>query len=337
MTFDVMPSFQILLRNFYTVPIGFLGNLKNQTIILFTHLFLYTLFPLINFPYSFFLFLFFNKIMTTEFPEFQEMSFSCSKLGCLLLHCNNTNDIHHFNPFFMMPTNMRVQLNLSKLVPVDNDDALKQNAMWNMVNCYDPMDSPVLGSFSGVLASFQEGTSNVSTNLLPVYGLMDGLNLVAIPADKATIGNALKWLCGDDVSIDERSSLQELCSQFLHHLNEMDIPNGSVDRLTEFIQRRTWDENHLWGGTMAEFWKMVTAAEDEREKWRILRVFIDSNMSWQTRLAFFAIDALHRGAVANMAFNGLYIPGSDLKLQEAITAYVRSWYLLMKLTPIYLS
>ena len=105
---------------------------------------------------------------TTESLEFQEMSFCCSKLGCLLLHCNNTNDLHHFNPFLMMPINMRVQLNLSKLVPVDTDDALDQNALWKMVNCYDPMHSPVSGIFSGVLASFQEGGSSVNTNLSPV-------------------------------------------------------------------------------------------------------------------------------------------------------------------------
>jgi hypothetical protein len=223
----------------------------------------------------------------------------------------------------MMPINMRVQLNLSKLVPVDTDDALDQNALWKMVNCYDPMHSPVSGIFSGVLASFQEGGSSVNTNLSPVYGSMDGLNLVAIPADRATIGNALKWLGGDDVIIDETSSVQELCIKFLHLLNEMDIPNGSIDRLTDFIRRRTWDETRLWGGSMAEFWEIVTSTEDEKEKWRILRVFIDSNMSWQTRVAFFAIDALHRAAVGNMAFNGLYIPGSDLKLREAVTAYVK--------------
>jgi hypothetical protein len=113
---------------------------------------------------------------TTESLEFQEMSFCCSKLGCLLLHCNNVNDLHHFNPFLMMPINMRVKLNLSKLVPVDTDDALDQNALWKMVNCYDPMHSPLSGIFSGVLASFQEGGSSVNTNLSPVYGSMDGLN-----------------------------------------------------------------------------------------------------------------------------------------------------------------
>jgi hypothetical protein len=223
----------------------------------------------------------------------------------------------------MMPINMRVQLNLSKLVPVDTDDALDQNALWKMVNCYDPMHSPLSGTFSGVLASFQVGGSSVNTNLSPVYGSLDGLNLVAIPADRATIGNALKWLGGDDVIIDESSSIQELCIKFLHLLNEMDIPNGSIDHLTDFIRRRTWDETRLWGGSMAEFWELVTSTEDEKEKWRILRVFIDSNMSWQTRVAFFAIDALHRAAVGNMAFNGLYIPGSDLKLREAVAAYVK--------------
>jgi len=46
-------------------------------------------------------------------------------------------------------------------------------------------------------------------------------------------------------------------------------------------------------------------------------------MFWQTRVVFFVIDALHREAVGNMAFNGLYIPGSDRKLQEAVTAYVK--------------
>jgi hypothetical protein len=225
-------------------------------------------------------------MMMTELLEFQEMSFCCSKLGCLLLHCNNTNDIHHFNPFLMMPINMRVHLNLSKLVPVDTDDALDQNALWKMVNCYEPMHSPVSGIFSGVLASFQEGGSSVTTNLSPVYGSMDGLNLVAIPADRATIGSALKWLGGDDVLIDESSSVQELCIKFLHLLNEMDIPNGSVDHLTDFIWCRTWDENRFCGGTMAEFWEIVMSTEDEKEKWRILRVFINSNMSWQTRVAF---------------------------------------------------
>jgi hypothetical protein len=66
----------------------------------------------------------------------------------------------------------------------------------------------------------------------------------------------------------------------------MDIPNGSVDHLTDFIWCRTWDENRFCGGTMAEFWEIVMSTEDEKEKWRILRVFINSNMSWQTRVAF---------------------------------------------------
>jgi hypothetical protein len=50
----------------------------------------------------------------------------------------------------------------------------------------------------------------------------------------------------------------------------------------------------------------------------------------------FAIDALHRAAVGNMAFNGLYIPGSDLKLEKLSLPMLRSWCLLMKATHIYL-
>ena len=152
---------------------------------------------------------------------------------------------------------------------------------------------------------------------------MEGLNLLAVPADPASIQNMFKWLCGDEVSINKPSLTQELGAKFLNHLNKMGIPNGTVDHLTDFIQSRTWDESHVWGGTMAEFWKIVKATEDEREKWSILCVFIDSNMSWQSRLSFFSIDAFHRGGAGNIAFNDSHLPGSEKKSQEAVSEYAK--------------
>ena len=266
-------------------------------------------------------------------PRFQTKIFPASKLGCLLLHSNKTTSVHEFNPFYMIPVNMRVCLNVAKLQPVDNDEA-DSNLLWTMVTCYDPVNSPVSGTFKGVIASFQEVNSGETppTLLTEVFGCNEDvrcgedINVKAVPADPAILRKALEWMRGHEDSSDGALSATQLVTKFFSLLQELDIPNASVEYLKSFIQSRTWEETHLWGGTMKEFWELVDGIQDEMEKWRILRVFINSNLAWCTRLVFFPVDSLHRTATADMAFNGLVLPGSESKLRERVSSYVKDLF-----------
>ena len=266
-------------------------------------------------------------------PRFQTKIFPASKLGCLLLHSNKTTSVDEFNPFYMIPVNMRVCLNVAKLLPVDDDEA-DNNLLWSMVTCYDPVNSPVSGTFNGVIASFQEVNSgeNSPTLLTEVFGrnedvsCKEDINVKAVPADPAILKKALEWMRGHEDSSDGALSATELVTKFFSLLQELDIPNASVDYLITFIQSRTWEETHLWGGTMKEFWELVDGIQDDMEKWRILRIFINSNLAWCTRLVFFPVDSLHRTATADMAFNGLVLPGSESKLRERVSLYVKDLF-----------
>ena len=256
--------------------------------------------------------------------KFESVSFPVSKLGCLLLHSNDTDSVTEFNPFWMMQVNLRVRLNVSKLMPVENDEA-DNNVLLRMVNCSNLANSPIAGLYYGVFTSFAECMEGdvPPTYLKAVYGYNDKSNLKAVPADIPTLKKGLAWMRGQEDPSDGSLSAKELVASFLSLLQNSLVPNASVESLTEFIKSRSWDEKHLWGGTMEEFWTMVERTQDEREKWRILRLFINSNMAWQTRLVFFPVDSLHRTATSDMAFNGLVLPGSDIKLRERVSTFVR--------------
>lgn len=263
--------------------------------------------------------------MTTKF-------FLGSKLGCLLLHCNYLHyqrDIRQFNPFLMIQVNLRKKLIREKLAGFSTREQKDQNTLWKMVTAFDSNFSPITASGCyGILASFREGdTSNQNSmaKLTPVYDDTDdtdGLSLYATSPDRQTVVNALKWL-DPQATILPEASLEELSDQFLSCLNDSPVPNGTVESMTEFINSRTWDERHLWGGTMEEFWNMVESIEHSTEKWRILRLFITYNIAWQTKLILFPCDALHRLATSDMSFNGVCLPSSHADLQKAVTDYAK--------------
>jgi hypothetical protein len=253
-------------------------------------------------------------------------NFLASKLGCLLLHCNNpnsSNDINHFNPFMMMPINMRVELEKERFVLFDTNEHKQKNILWNMVNCTDPIHSPLEGVYKGSLASFQVADQgNRMAKLSSVHGTLEALNVYAIPPDSEAVLKALKWL-DPHASVSPGATLYELVDQFIKSLHDSHVPNGTVDQLIEFIRSRTWDEKRLWGGTVAGFLARIEGIDDQVEKWRLLRFFITCNMAWQTKLIYIPSDALHREAGSIMAFNGVYLPGTNLELQKHVTNYVQ--------------
>ena len=218
---------------------------------------------------------------------------------------------------------MRVELNASKLVPCGSDKEKNHNVLWNTVNCNNVMNSPLSGVYYGVLASFQKDGGYATAKLSPVYGSYEGSPLFGIPPDHATILRALNWL-DPNAAVSPESTLSELGEQFLSCLNNSPIPNGTVGTLTDFIQSRSWDETNLWGGTMTDFWNLIESTEEEKEKWRILRLFITCNFAWQTKLIYFPSDALHREATSALAFNGLYLPQSNEELKNAVTNFSKN-------------
>ena len=219
---------------------------------------------------------------------------------------------------------MRKKLLREKLIPCSSKAEKDLNVLWKMVNADDSDLSPITASGCyGVLASFREGdTTNDIAKLMSVHGEEGGLTLYATAADREALVKGLKWL-DPQATILPEASVAELSDQFLSCLNDSPIPNGSVESMTEFIKSRTWDEKHLWGGTMEEFWKMLDCIVDQAERWRILRQFITYNMAWQTKLIWYPCDALHRVATYVMSFNGVCLPDSPEELQEAVTAYAK--------------
>lgn len=141
-----------------------------------------------------------------------------------------------------------------------------------MVTCYDPVNFAILGIFQGVIASFQEVNSGETspTHLTTVYGCSEDINVKAVPADPVILQKVFAWMRGQEDSSDGALSATELVTKFFSLFQELDIPNASVDYLTRFIKSRPWEETHLWGGTMKEFWELMEGIQDEMEKWRIL-------------------------------------------------------------------
>ncbi len=258
-------------------------------------------------------------------PDFRDNQIDASKLGCLLLHRNETADVNttfeknHINPYCMIRVNMRNVLNPEKLLPVETEIERSKNLLWQMVTSVDSFNSPLSGEICCVLTTFEEVQS--TSNLNWVHGDETCFNLSATPAGEDTFKHALQWLCGMEFPSDAHLSVFELASNFIEQLNKSNIPNGSVQDLTKFISERTWDGSHLWGGTKEEILETVEKTEKHHDKWRILRLFINFNMAWQTRLFFSPIDGLHRCAASDMAYNGLFLPGSAVVLKNQASKF----------------
>ena len=95
-------------------------------------------------------------------PVFRENQIDASKLGCLLLHRNETADVNttleknHINPYCMIRVNMRNLLNPEKLLPVETENERSKNLLWQMVTSVDSFNSPLSGEICGVLTTFEE-------------------------------------------------------------------------------------------------------------------------------------------------------------------------------------
>lgn len=81
----------------------------------------------------------------------------------------------------MMPVNMRVVLNVTKLLLIDKG-VQNHNVLWQMVTSSDLIFSHVSGEYSCVLEFFKEVQHELLTNLEVVCRSMDGLNLHVLPA-----------------------------------------------------------------------------------------------------------------------------------------------------------
>lgn len=222
----------------------------------------------------------------------------------------------------MLPINMRETLTASKFNYLQAGN-YNENVLWNVVNSGSLASLNTSSVFQGVLASFEtvRGDHIDSAQFKPVHGgLEEGLEVFAIPPDRDTLVNALKWL-DPQAEISEEASEDELSRQYILCLNNSPIPNGTVETLTDFIKSRTWNEKRLWGGTMEKFWNMVDSEPDPCEKWRLLRLFITYNIAWTTKVLWLPIEGLHRSGTFQMSYTGVYLPQSPLELIEAVLSF----------------
>ena len=81
--------------------------------------------------------------------------------------------------------------------------------------------------------------------------------------------------------------------EYMRKVNTSNILNGSAQDLKNFIQEREWGGDQLWGGHRDDFLREVGSLE-EKEHLRKLRLYIQFNMAYQTRIILQPFDGLHR-------------------------------------------
>ncbi len=272
--------------------------------------------------------------MSSKTKFYDLNSFVSSKVGCLLLHQNETklneenlNDLVFpgYNPFFMPNVNIRTRLEFEKVVTCSSDEEKDKNFLYKTSLATDSSSNPLANKITVVIGSYiTREEANLNSNTSSPMSLIWNIettkpDVLVNPANSTTFRDALTWISpNSDYSnvLDE-----ELPNKFLHVVNNLEVPNGSIEELRNFIEKRTWSGDCLWGGDCNAFLTKVDSVLDEHEKWRFLRLYITQNFAWQTKIAFFPVDGLHRLAISDMIFNGIVPPSSNDLLQTKVTNF----------------
>ena len=117
--------------------------------------------------------------------------------------------------------------------------------------------------------------------------LISGKNteLKAVPAGTYIFQQALKWLCpSEEIELSNISDTQVWLKMFLEKPNQMDFPNATAAKLMEFIEKRNWTGDHLWGYSKVQFLQFINTIKYKQPKWNLLCWFTSFNMAWQTKL-----------------------------------------------------
>ena len=249
-------------------------------------------------------------------------SFTSSNLGCFLLHQNeldvnyilDKNDVESpictlLNPFFIPPVNIRTYLEHDKLFPCKSENNRSANMLWSAAKATDSGNNPIGGDFYIVVGSYviTDPSTSPSSSTCPMSLVLERINtkspVHATAATPEVFRNALNWIFPTE---DHSNILDgELLSTFVDKVDKLVVPNGSVTQLREFIQKRNWSGDRLWGGEKDAFLKLVDAVTQEHERWRLYRLYITQNFAWQTKVAFYPVDGLHRIAISDMVYNGI--------------------------------
>jgi len=243
-----------------------------------------------------------------------------SRLGCLLLHTNQTTkaDIVTYNPPLNMPVNVRHHVMNGKFC-IENDIL---TAMMDVKtkNGLHPLFEG--GTFTGVLASFEssKGVKSPLTKLSPIVNISaHETNIHGVPATETILSAAIKWLTGSDYE----ESTNNLFSIYLSKMTELNIPNAPTNTLREFIASRVWNGD-LWWGESEDFLKYLRSElkpEDPQQQ-RLMIRYITSNLARMTKVFICPQDSQHRVAVADMAVHGIIPKTAPTILQEKFQTFV---------------
>ena len=202
-----------------------------------------------------------------------------------------------------LPVNVRENLVIGKFCAHDKSS----NLLLQMVACDKPGTNPCGegGSYTGVLSSFSESCVDGSIEIRTTFSMSNELILYAAPITPDILRSAIRWVKKGEVENNDNQShqLDVLFTEYVNALTQANIPNGTWEVLSEFIRDREWT-GKLWGGEPVKFLSSVlTSGADENEKARLLRRYLVSNVCWQTKVAVFPTDSLHRFATLDMVVN----------------------------------
>ena len=245
-----------------------------------------------------------------------------SQLGCMLLHRNMSKQpLDVYNPFYNLSVNVRKYLDMSRLSVSSENDEDPNNKDNMLIRLFqseasEKNDSPLKNTFVYAVASFSSDCAT-SPPLHLTYSdpkLDQGPSYYAVPITTELISISLKWLRASTEEVvvnDVKAGL----NVFFKALQSMDLPNAGSEDLLNFIEDRDWTGT-LWGGSKENFLENLKLVADEKDKWILLRRFINFNFGWQTKLLFFSVDGLHRTALSDTGFIGIAPPGANDKIKE---------------------
>jgi len=250
-------------------------------------------------------------------------TFTGSNFGCFLLHQNELDvnyTVHEedvespictlLNPFFIPPVNIRTNLEHDKLFPCKCEKNQSANMLWSAAKATDSGNNPISGSLHIVVGSYvitDPITSPSSSNTCPMSLVLEREStkspVHATAATPEVFRNALNWI----LPTEDHSNIpdDDLLVTFVSEVDKLVVPNGSVSQLRQFIQKRNWSGDRLWGGEKDSFLEVVDAVTQEHERWRLYRLYITQNFAWQTKVVFYPVDGLHRIAISDMVYNGI--------------------------------
>ena len=214
-------------------------------------------------------------------------------------------DDDNFPDFVNAPVNLRSELQQTKL-----NCSGKANLFKAYVENRDPAHSPILGSLTATVSSFNVVTNDHTMGdevvLKSVNRKTYDLQLAPINLTVEHIGDALRWLEADKYEKYVAESVQSGMMEYFQALQRVNI-NGDESQLENFIRNHTWEGPSIWFGNILDELHYIEVAKRKR----MLRRFIHENLAWMTKISLLLIDGLHRTATIDGATIGVVPAGAS--------------------------